>query len=230
MKHLVIGRGEVGTAIQKIFNADYLELENSNATGQYDFIHICIPYTSDSFVNYVKSMKVIWLADNGIVVIHSTVPVGTTRACGDDFVHSPIRGVHPNLEEGIKTFTKFIGGIKSLTVSREFDKFRLTSRVTSNSDETEAMKLWDTTQYAVSVMLEKEIYKYCKENGLNFDVVYTEANETYNDGYSKFDMSHVIRPVLEHMEGKIGGHCLIPNCELLDSPTAKRVLNENKEL
>jgi hypothetical protein len=79
--------------------------------------------------------------DSNIVIIHSTVSVGTTKKCGDDFVHSPIRGKHLNLEEGIKTFTKFFSGDKGMDII-----------TTLNSNNTEAIKLWDTEIHREAIL------------------------------------------------------------------------------
>ena len=54
-----------------------------------------------------------------------------------------------------------------------------------------------------------------KKNKIDFGEAYTQWNETYNQGYKKLGMNYVIRPVLKHIPGKIGGHCIIANCETL---------------
>src|SRR5690606_40778498 len=47
-----------------------------------------------------------YAAEHGaeLVVVHSTVPVGTCDANG--WVHSPVRGRHPNLVGGLRKFVK----------------------------------------------------------------------------------------------------------------------------
>ena len=97
MQQLVIGLGEVGTAISNILNCDGIDAGDANSQ-DYEMLHICFPY-SDAFVESVKAYKRIYKSE--YVVVHSTVPVGTCDAEG--WVHSPVRGVHPNLEEGIRT-------------------------------------------------------------------------------------------------------------------------------
>ena len=42
-------------------------------------------------------------------IIHSTVAPGTTSKIKGNVCHSPVRGLHPNLDLGIKTFLKYIG-------------------------------------------------------------------------------------------------------------------------
>jgi len=65
------------------------------------------------------------------------------------------------------------------------------------------------------IALNKYIHKWCVQNGIDFDIAYTEFNKTYNDGYEKLGKLNVVRPYLKHMDGKIGGHCVMPNLDFL---------------
>lgn len=162
------------------------------------------------------------------VVVHATVPIGTCRANG--WTHSPVRGKHPDLAKSLTTFVKYVSGVNALAVVREFKKFNILAKLVTKSDETEAGKLYDLMQYAVSILLSKHIYKMCEEKGLSFDLVYREFNKTYNDGYWEMGMLEVNRPVLEYRPGPIGGHCVVPMMSLLDDQLAKDIINANKNL
>lgn len=212
--NLVIGLGQIGTAIQKILGADGHDIYKHapQPKSEYDVLHICIPYTQsfDSFVEVYKNTF-----KPKLVIIHSTVPIGTSKRL--NAVHSPCRGIHPNLEQGIRTFTKFFGGKDAEVASEIFSQLGIPVQVTKDSDTTEALKLWDTTIYGWNIILEKEIHKFCKEKGLDFNVVYTQANTTYNEGYEKLGKPEYKKYILKHYNEKIGGHCVIPNLDLLDS-------------
>ena len=78
------------------------------------------------------------------------------------------------------------------------------------------------------ITLQKEIHDYCKKNKVDFDIIYTLGNSTYNDGYRKLGRPEVARPYLKHMDGPIGGHCVIPNAHLIDSPSARELIKKNK--
>jgi len=102
MKSIIIGAGEVGTALYRVlFNYHItwirgkvnLDLQPSISP---EIIHICFPY-SDNFSKYVKAYKEKYNPKH--IVIHSTVPVGTSRPLGA--VHSPVEGLHPFLKESI---------------------------------------------------------------------------------------------------------------------------------
>lgn len=226
-KHLVIGLGEVGMALVKVFKCDGEDkFQNIEAPEKgYKFLHIAFPY-GENFVEEVKKYQDKYTPK--YTIIHSTVPIGTSDEC--NALHSPIRGVHPHLADSIMTFKKFIGGADCFEIASEFRHFRIDSICTRYAKNTEAMKLWDTTQYGTFIMLNKEINKYCEENGLDFNIVYTLANETYNEGYTKMLRPEVMRPFLEYKDEKIGGHCVIPNCHLLESETPKRILEQNGTL
>lgn len=229
MKHIVVGLGEVGSALQQILRSDGYDNNKEFVieSKHYDFLHICIPYTGNfNFENQVNNY-----IDNftpNYIVIHSTVPIGT---CGKNrWTHSPIRGKHPNLKESILTFTKYVGGINALAIARELETYGIKCKVVTNADDTEAAKLYDLMQYATSILLSKHIYRMCKQKGLSFDLVYREFNRSYNKGYEAMKMKEFIRPVLEYSPGKIGGHCVIPMMELLDDPLAKDIINANENL
>jgi hypothetical protein len=226
MKHLVIGMGEVGKALHKVLRDRYEIVDTLDAQPvkddrlkkTYDVIHICFPYNCvtypcSSFVEVVRFYKEYLLEPNGLCIIHSTVPLGTSDLC--DAVHSPIRGRHPNLERGIRTFTKYFGGRRNNEACEIFSNCNISVVGVMDTRTTEALKLWDTAQYAWNVILEKEIHKWCEENKVDFDLVYTHANKTYNLGYTSYGQ-YLCKYVLDHMPGPIGGHCLIENAKLID--------------
>ena len=210
-KHLVIGMGEIGTGLAEVLQCD--GIDKNDKVPNADIIHICFPY-SDQFVELVQKYKY----DTGasLIVIHSTVPVGTTSKCGEKAVHSPVRGKHPHLAEGIKTFVKFFGGERAKEAAAHFSAFGVETVTTEKPENTEAMKLWDTEIYREAILLNKRIHQYCEEHGLDFDIAYTLASKTYNDGYTKLGHPEFTKYVLKYVEGPIGGHCLEPNHLMLN--------------
>lgn len=215
--HLVIGLGQVGSAIQKILQCSGHDAKTDarSSIPDADVIHICFPY-SDKFVEYVSQYHKETGAKH--VVIHSTVPVGTCDTNG--WIHSPVRGIHPNLEEGIRTFVKYFGGVGAYDAAKAFHLMGVRVIYVDRAAETEAMKLWDTTIYGWNILIEKAIKKYCKDRGLSFNTVYTSPNQTYNEGYRALSHPEYQKYVLEHVEGPIGGHCVRQNWDLLDDPIA----------
>jgi len=212
MVHLIIGYGEVGVSLYEVIGESLINDPNKgflyDSEDKVDVIHICFPYSSQ-FNFFVKC----WKEHADLVIVHSSVPVGTCDALG--VVHSPVRGVHPHLTEGIRTFPKCFGGKRADEAAKIFSDLGIKTRVYLTARTTEALKLWDTTQYGRLIMLQKEIWKWCKRNKVNFDEVYTQANQDYNAGYIKLGRPDVVRPWLKNVPGPIGGHCVIPNAKLL---------------
>lgn len=224
-KQLVIGLGEIGSAIQNILGCDGHDPNKGVFTENepYYAIHICIPY-SENFIDVVEMYQRRFSPK--ITVVHSTVPVGTCNKLGA--VHSPVTGRHPNMEEGIRTFTKYFGGIQAVVAALFFTEHGIKTTVYNDSDITEAMKLFSTTQYGLNILIEKEIHAWCERNNLPFEAIYTESNRDYNEGYEKLGVKDVCRSNLKHMDGAIGGHCVAPNLELLhDFPLGDLVKKYN---
>ena len=216
MKSLIIGAGEVGKGLHKVIGGKIMDKEP--VKGEFDIIHICFPYSKNFSLEVTKYQL---MFKPKFTVIHSTVPIGTSKKL--KAIHSPIRGVHPYLAKGIKTFVKYVGGTGAEIIGKFFKDKGMKVRIVADSDTTEALKLWDTTQYGAMILLNKEIFNWCKENKVDFDIIYTEANKTYNEGYVKLGRPEVVRPHLKYTDGKIGGHCVYQNTLLFNGETPKRI-------
>jgi UDP-N-acetyl-D-mannosaminuronate dehydrogenase len=107
MKIGILGYGEVGKAIAKFYESPKIkDLTRDDNLRGVDILNVCVPWNKD-FVDLIK--KEIRTIKPKLTIIHSTVAPGTTKKIGGMVVHSPIRGIHPNLYEGIKTFVKYVG-------------------------------------------------------------------------------------------------------------------------
>jgi len=215
----IFGYGEIGKAISKFYEKPFIkDLDKDTFPEQLDVLHVCIPY----FKKFKKVVKeIIEKYNPSIVIIHSTVKPGTTEyfySLKRVVVHSPVRGVHPKLYEGIKTFVKYIGAnnIKDgKIVQKHFRSIGIKSRIISSSYATELGKLLDTTYYGLCIEFHRYGKDLCNKARVNFEEVMTDFNKTYNEGYKKLGKGNVIRPVLYPPQGKIGGHCVLPNAQIL---------------
>ncbi len=227
MKTIIIGYGEIGKSLYTVLKKKYetvcIDINNA-AEGKYDIMHICFPY-SENFIKEVKRYKKIYKPK--YVVIHSTVPVGTSKKC--KVYYSPVRGIHPHLEKSLEVFIKYLAP-KNEYLKSYFLQAGISIEETEKPETLEAMKLYCTTLYALNIIAEKEIWNYCKKHDLDYNIVYTESNKTYNEGYSKLGFPQYTRYMLKHTDGKIGGHCLIPNCKLLKTDISKFILKQNNKL
>ncbi|NMB92554.1 MAG: hypothetical protein GYA31_02970 [Parcubacteria group bacterium] len=227
--HLIIGKGEIGKALYNIlkpYYKVYIRDKDDDLNGTFDVLHICYPPIKN-FINITKSY--IKKYNPKLVILHSTVPVGYAKKVGAIAVHSPIRGKHPHLEKGIKTFVKYFGGPKAKEAAKYFSQIGIKTKIMTNSETTELLKILDTTYYGWNIVFAKEVKRICDKLKLDFNEVYTIPNQDYNEGYIKLKMPHVVRPVLKPMEGKIGGHCIIPNLYLLKDWLTDIIKERNKK-
>lgn len=229
MNTLIIGNGEVGKSIYSVLSKKYntrvIDVGESVLDLKIEIMHVCFPYTK-KFISEVNKYKKIYKPK--YVVIHSTVPIGTSNKCKAYF--SPIRGIHPHLEKSLKIFVKYLAP-KSKVLKSYFQKAGIEIEETCKQETLEAMKLYCTTIYALNVIAEKEFWELCNKNKLDYNLAYTRANKTYNEGYERLGYPQYSKYILSHKVGKIGGHCLIPNCKLLkNSALAKFILKQNEKL
>lgn len=213
----ILGYGEVGQAIAKFYrNPKIKDLKRDDGLKGVEILHVCLPWMSNDFVKIVK--KEIKKIKPRLTIIHSTIAPGTTKEIGGMVVHSPIRGMHPNLYPGIKTFLKYIGADNKKagkSAERHFKKLGIKTKVFQSSITTEIGKLLDTSYYGLCIAWHGEMKKICDKAKIDFDKAITDFNQTYNEGYKKIGKKNVIRPVLYPPKGGIAGHCIIPNAKIL---------------
>ena len=232
MNIIIIGYGEIGKSLEKCYldfkdNFSIKIIEKNYVIGDEfddcDVLNICIPYHDESFVDIVFDYIIKLNPKN--IIIHSTIPPNTTDLITskvshmeiNEICHSPVRGVHPNLYEGLKTFVKYIGPSKGSgeSVLSHFSSLKINAEILANSTTTELAKILCTTYYDMCIAFHNDINNLCKKYDVEFNNVATKWNTTYNNGYEKLGMRNVVRPVLyPPTNQKIGGHCVIPNAEL----------------
>ena len=206
---LVVGYGEVGKAISSIFQCPHRDIEGE-FNGPVDYLHICFGW-SESFEKNVTLYQEKY--HPRYTIIHSTVPVGTSSRLGA--VHSPIRGMHPNLEEGVRTHTKFLGGPKAWKVAEYFRDYGLRIILCDKSESTELGMLLGTECYRINIEFAKHAKELCDKHEVPFNEAYTLFAEKYNEGWLKLGRPEYVRQVLVPIMDKIGGHCLESNKELI---------------
>ena len=165
MKVAIIGNGEIGSSLAKVYRAKNIEpmirdLNTDNIGGKVDILDICIPGGIQDFVKIVNGYINEYMPE--LTIIHSTVVVGTTKKLVGSVVHSPVRGVHPNLQQGIETFVKFVGYNKDTDyklAKKLYDSIGIESKGVQNTDSTELAKLLSTTYYGLCISFHGEMKK-----------------------------------------------------------------------
>lgn len=218
----ILGYGEVGKAIAKFYpplkfsgGPKIKDLDRDDGLKGVEILHICLPW-SKNFVELVK--KEIKEIKPKLTIIHSTVAPGATKKVGGMTVHSPVRGVHPELYKGIKTFVKYIGADNKKAgelAKKHLEGLGIKTKLFYPSLTTEIGKLLDTSYYGLVIAWHGEMKKICDKFGIDFEKAITDFNQSYNEGYKKLGMPNVIRPVLYPPKEEIGGHCIVPNAEII---------------
>jgi len=212
----VLGYGEIGHAIAKFYrNPKIKDLKRDDGLEGIEILHICIPW-SDKFIDVVK--KEIKEIKPKLTIIHSTVAPGTTKKVGEMTVHSPVRGVHPKLYEGIKTFVKFVGADNKKAgdlAKKHLKSLGIKAEVFYPSITTELGKILDTTYYGVCIAWHGEMKEICDKFNVDFESAVTDFNKTYNEGYIKLNRAKFVRPVLYPPQNGKPKHCIVPNATIL---------------
>ena len=122
---LVVGLGEVGRPLYKILSENFVNVygydsDESKTVHELEaipkpieFMHIAYPYIDGRFID--STIDYIALFNPRLVIIHSSIPPGTTRLIQskvDSMVaYSPVRGKHPNLYEHLRFWTKWVSAV-----------------------------------------------------------------------------------------------------------------------
>jgi len=239
-KVLVIGLGEVGRPIYELvlesgrYEVYGYDRDPARSVDGFDeiprgvdFLHITYPYT-DEFVgvttDYISVFKPKY------VVIHSTVAPGTTRAIYEaskvPTAYSPVRGKHPRIKEHLKFWTKWVSAIPREyidTFKEHLESVGLRVRTTEKPETLEIAKLWETVYRALMITGWQEIHRVARRYEADIVEVakfIAEVHQVLKD-----------RPI--YYPDHIGGHCLIPNTQILNktnpSPLWQYIIESNEK-
>lgn len=212
-KVVVVGLGEVGKPLLELVSKhhDAVGVDISpplKQIEQVDVLHVCYPFQIKSFVG--ETLRYMELFKPALTIIDSTVAVGTTRAIGEKaglpVVNSPVRGKHVRMLEEILVYTKFVGAINPVEgerASEHFQSIGMRTKVLSSPEASELAKLTETTYFGLMIAWAQELERYCDKSGADYNEVISFYEEI------KFF------PRVKYFPGAIGGHCVIPNIEIL---------------
>ncbi len=233
-KTAVVGLGEVGRPLLQLIEQSGTPVVGIDVDtpalpdrGSVGVMHVCFPFEVPNFRAEVA--RYIELLQPDLTVINSTVAVGTTRAIhdgtGTPLAHSPVRGKHARMLDELTSYVKYVGGTDPTTgelVARHFEALGVRTKVLSSPEATELAKLTETTYFGLLIAWAQEVERHCDRFGLDYDEVVGFYEEI---GFF---------PPVKYVPGVIGGHCVMPNLEMLseldESPIliAIRASNEQK--
>ena len=211
-KVVVVGLGEVGRPLLELVSRHYdavgVDISPVRSIGQVDVMHVCFPFQIKDFVE--ETIRYIDLFRPQLTIVNSTVAIGTTRTIakqtGMDVVNSPIRGKHARMLDELGNYTKFVGAITceaGQIAAEHFQSLGMRTKVLSSPEATELAKLTETTYFGLMIAWAQEVERYCDEAGQDYDEIVSFYEEI------KFF------PPVRYSPGIIGGHCVMPNIEIL---------------
>jgi hypothetical protein len=215
MKALLIGYGEVGQGIYEAFKY-YHDIEIYDPEKGLDTIWdlpidillVAIPY-SDVFVEQVKEF--IQRADGAPAIVFSSVPIGTCKQI--PAVHSPIEGDHTNMRESVLVHKRYMGGHSGKAYIFFKQAFCDVVQL-EEPDHTEFLKLRSTTIYGINIEFARYSNAVAQKLGMDYQDI-KSYDEEYNRLTNRTERPDKQRYILDAPEGRIGGHCIIPNAKLL---------------
>ena len=224
MKTSIIGLGEVGAGLFAIlknhYDVKWFE-KTSNTNGFCEIMHICIPW-SEEFLATVQSY--VNVQNPTYVVIHSSVPVGTTEKLYSlvktPCFHSPIRGQHPDMSGGILNYVKYLGYWRvDITIVEMicayFEKAGIKTKAVNGTKTTELAKLLELSRYGTYIAFAKEQEKICKDFGVDYEIAVKDYETTRTDGLMDIKRLDLVQPVLYPFKDYVGGHCTIEDMDIL---------------
>jgi UDP-N-acetyl-D-mannosaminuronate dehydrogenase len=209
---VVVGLGEVGKPLFQLISEHQevvgVDISPVRPVDDVEVLHICYPFQIKDFIG--ETARYIDLFKPVVTVINSTVSVGTTRAIaertGTAVVNSPVRGKHARMLEELRHYTKFVGALDPAAAEKaacHFESVGLKTKVLSSPEATELAKLTETTYFGLMIAWAQELERYCDQ-----------TDQTYEEITSFYDEIKFFPPV-KYFPGVIGGHCVMPNIEIL---------------
>ena len=226
MTDIILGMGEVGETlfdllVDRKFDCIGIDLEDSKCKNYTEnkiienpqYLHVCLPGELEKFtdiviewINKIKNIQV--------VVIHSTVKPGTTKSVQErssiPILFSPVRGVHKRFLDDIKKYTKFISFDDTeinLKIKKDLEnRFEKVDWMSTTKTAELAKILVDTTYYGWLINYAQITKMICEKENVDFDEMWKFADEIHENLGNRPKM----------FPGIIGGHCVIPNLNLVE--------------
>ena len=226
MTDIILGMGEVGDTLFRLLeerNCDCVGIDvDSSKCKNYsenehiensEYLHVCLPGDLAEFID----VTIDWIRKiEGlkVVLVHSTVKPGTTKKIQEKstipVLFSPVRGVHKRFLDDIKKYTKFISSDdKQIDSKIKIDLEKRFERIDwmSTTKTAELAKiLVDTTYYGWLINYAQITKMICEKEGVDFDEMWKFADEIHENLGNRPKM----------YPGIIGGHCVIPNLNLVE--------------
>jgi len=239
-KDVIVGLGEIGKPILKLLSKDNIivgfdvnhYLMDKRKFEKYknfktSFLHVAIPVTN-KFINNVLKLQKEFQPE--CIVIHSTIKPGTTEKLQGKLsipvIYSATRGVHKRMSNDIKRYTKFFvistNAPRSKWASTKYVKMMrgcgIKTKKMSKPETLELAKIVCDTSYLGWLVNYAQLSNLIAiEHGVNYDEMWSFSDEIHEFLGNRPKM----------YPGYIGGHCVIPNLDLIHSDTLNLIKKMN---
>jgi UDP-N-acetyl-D-mannosaminuronate dehydrogenase len=240
-KNVVAGLGEIGSPILKLISKHHVsigydintELMNQKKFNKLEsidtfFLHICIPYSTKFINNVIELCKKF---DPIVVVIHSTISPYTTKMLQNKLsipvIYSATRGVHKRMFYDLKRYTKFFA-IEKNAPKAKWAATKYTQLMRKCGVKTKQMSSPVTLELA-KIVVDTSYYGWLINYAQLSNIIAIEHNVNYDEMWSFSDeIQKVLHNRPKMYPGYIGGHCVIPNLDLVHNETLDLIKKMNE--
>ena len=239
-KDVVVGLGEIGLPIlnlvskatnvigydknpKKINHKKIRKYQNLKTC----LLHICIPYTK-KFVNNVTSLSEKFNPEG--IILHSTISPYTTeklqRSLNIPVIYSATRGVHKRMIHDLKKYTKFYSSYNWAPRAKWANKIYV-ARMKKAGIKTAKMSSPLVLEFA-KIVVDTSYYGWLINYAQLSNLLAIQNKVDYDEMWSFADEIHEYlgnRPKM--FPGFIGGHCIIPNLDLIHNETMNLIKKIN---
>jgi len=231
-KDVVAGLGEIGSPILKLISKSTKvvgydtnqKLIDQKKIKKYDFLqtrflHICIPF-NENFEKNVLDLNQKYTPKG--IVIHSTISTGTTKSLQEKLpipiIYSATRGVHKRMLYDLKRYTKFFA-IEPDTPNEKWVSTEYIKLMKKCGVKTKKMSSPKTLELA-KIVVDTSYYGWLINYAQLSNMIAIKHDVDYDEMWSFAEEIHKFlgnRPKM--FPGFIGGHCVIPNLDLIEDKT-----------
>ena len=234
-KDIVIGLGEIGIVLYKLFSKSFIvegfdinpklipKNLKKNELLPIRFLHICIPYAKNFNLQILKLEKK--FRPQGII-IHGTIKPSTTSSIQKKLqipvIYSSTRGVHKRMLKDLRRYTKFFA-IENNAPNKKWACREFVRLLKKSGLKTKQMSSPITLELG-KIVCDTSYYGWLINFAQISKIIADRENVDYYEMWSFSDEIHKFlgnRPKM--FPGFIGGHCIIPNLQLIDEHSLNQI-------
>ena len=241
-KDIVAGLGEIGLPILKLISKKETavgydlntKLMNSRKFKKFEnmetrFLHIAIPVNKNFNSNVIELNNKF---QPRCIILHSTISPGTTQQIQNKLkiplIFSATRGVNKRMLKDLQKYTKFYAISKNapkkqwaITEYRKtMKKCGIRTKQMSKPETLELAKiLCDTSYLGWLINYAQLTNTIAIKHNVNYDEMWTFSDEIHEELGNRPKM----------FPGIIGGHCVIPNLDLMQNQTLNLIKSINEQ-